>query len=145
MSFPGPADRFLQSVRDIQGEGVVAKRLSSRYESGERSGAWVKMRLNRAQEFVIGGFTGGTDPFDSVLIGFYRERPRAAKLPPSRRQYVMQPRDLIYCASVRAGFMPATRREVYDRLASIVSEQCPFANVPQVSSGRWGRGSLGTK
>jgi hypothetical protein len=36
-------------------EGVVAKRLDSMYEPGSRSDAWRKMRLNQAQEFVIGG------------------------------------------------------------------------------------------
>ena len=35
-------------------EGLVAKRLDSRYEAGVRSGAWQKMRVNRGQEFVIG-------------------------------------------------------------------------------------------
>jgi len=34
---------------------AVAKRKSSVYESGRRSGAWVKYMLTKAQEFVIGG------------------------------------------------------------------------------------------
>jgi ATP-dependent DNA ligase len=37
-------------------EGIVAKRADSRYESGQRSGAWQKMRVNQGQEFVIGGY-----------------------------------------------------------------------------------------
>ena len=36
-------------------EGVVAKDLNSSYEPGQRSGAWRKMRINKGQEFVIGG------------------------------------------------------------------------------------------
>ena len=40
-------------------EGIVAKRLDSCYESGQRSGAWLKMRVNQGQEFVIGGYTPG--------------------------------------------------------------------------------------
>jgi len=36
-------------------EDLVAKRAGSRYESGQRSGAWMKMRVNRSQEFIIGG------------------------------------------------------------------------------------------
>ncbi len=39
---------------------MVAKRLDSRYEAGLRSGAWQKMRVNRGQEFVIGGYTVGS-------------------------------------------------------------------------------------
>jgi hypothetical protein len=38
-------------------EDIVAKRLHSWYEPGQRSGAWRKMRINQGQEFVIGGYT----------------------------------------------------------------------------------------
>jgi bifunctional non-homologous end joining protein LigD len=47
-------------------EGVVAKRLDSRYESGQRSGAWRKMRVNQGQEFVIGGYTSPIRPVDEI-------------------------------------------------------------------------------
>jgi bifunctional non-homologous end joining protein LigD len=50
---------LIEAVRAQGLEGIVAKRLDSRYESGQRSGAWQKMRVNRAQEFVIGGYTPG--------------------------------------------------------------------------------------
>jgi bifunctional non-homologous end joining protein LigD len=40
-------------------EGLVAKRRDSKYEAGERSGAWAKMHVNRSEEFVIGGYTVG--------------------------------------------------------------------------------------
>jgi ATP-dependent DNA ligase len=43
----------LIAVAGEQGlEGVIAKRLDSTYQSGKRSGAWVKMRVNRGQELV---------------------------------------------------------------------------------------------
>ena len=48
-------------------EGLVAKRLNSRYEAGLRSGAWQKMRVNRGQEFVIGGYTVGAKTFDPLI------------------------------------------------------------------------------
>jgi ATP-dependent DNA ligase len=38
-------------------EGIVAKRKDSVYESGKRTGTWVKYKVNRGQEFVIGGYT----------------------------------------------------------------------------------------
>ena len=38
-------------------EGLMAKRPDSLYESGRRSGAWVKVKLTQQQEFVIGGYT----------------------------------------------------------------------------------------
>jgi ATP-dependent DNA ligase len=62
---------MIEAVR-VQGlEGVVAKRLDSVYESGQRSGAWQKMRINKGQEFVIGGFTQGGRSFDALVFGFY--------------------------------------------------------------------------
>ena len=51
-------------------EGLIAKRKDSRYEPGLRSGAWRKMRVNKGQEFVIGGYTIG-NPFDALVFGYY--------------------------------------------------------------------------
>ena len=50
---------LVHSVKAQGLEGLVAKRRDSRYQPGERSGAWLKMRVNRGQEFVIGGYTVG--------------------------------------------------------------------------------------
>ena len=57
--FGGPSSQFLEGVKRVGEEGVVAKRLDGRYEPGRRSGSWSKMRINIGQEFVIGGFTPG--------------------------------------------------------------------------------------
>jgi hypothetical protein len=45
--------------------------LNSLYEPGQRSGAWRKMRVNRGQEFVIGGYTLGGKSFDALIFGYY--------------------------------------------------------------------------
>ena len=42
-----PSDQILEAVRKLGLEGVVGKRIDSLYEPGERSGAWVKHRINR--------------------------------------------------------------------------------------------------
>jgi bifunctional non-homologous end joining protein LigD len=55
-------------------EGLVAKRLDSSYEPGQRSGAWQKMRLNRGKEFVIAGYTPSAKNFDALAFGYYRRR-----------------------------------------------------------------------
>jgi len=55
-SFNASADQLIRAVRDCGLEGVIAKRRDSFYEPGRRSGAWRKMRVNRRQEFVIGGY-----------------------------------------------------------------------------------------
>ena len=46
---------LIESVRTHGLEGLVAKLRDSRYEPGQRSGAWQKMRVNKSQEFVIAG------------------------------------------------------------------------------------------
>ena len=122
-----PAQKMLEMVRTHGLEGVVAKRLLSTYEQGRRTGAWVKMRVELAQELVIGGYTPGTHGFDAVLVGFYRGD------------------DLYFCASVRAGFVPATRRQIHALLTPLESEECPFINLPEFSAGRWGQGLTAAK
>jgi bifunctional non-homologous end joining protein LigD len=126
-NFPGPAARFVTAARKLGGEGVVGKRLDCTYEPGKRSGTWVKMRLNLRQEFVIGGFTPGTIGFDSLVVGFNEGK------------------KLLYVARVRAGFVPASRRDVFARLKPLITTACPFANLPEARSGRWGQGLTAEK
>ena len=47
-----PSGEIIQAIRQLGLEGVIGKRIDSIYESGERSGAWIKYRTNKAQEFV---------------------------------------------------------------------------------------------
>jgi ATP-dependent DNA ligase len=72
--FLGPLDADLRdlmhSVKAQRLEGLVAKRRDSRYEPGQRSGAWKKIRINQGQEFVIGGYTVGTRTFDAIIFGY---------------------------------------------------------------------------
>ena len=53
----GSLDQLIRSVRAQRLEGLIAKRRDSHYASADRSGAWLKMRVNQGQEFVIGGYT----------------------------------------------------------------------------------------
>ena len=59
---------LVQSVKEQGFEGLVAKRRNSVYESGLRTGAWMKMRVNRGPEFVVGGYTRGTKTFDALIF-----------------------------------------------------------------------------
>ena len=51
--------------------GIAAKRRDSRYEPGQRSGAWQKMRVNQGQEFMIAGYTPSARSFDALIFGCY--------------------------------------------------------------------------
>jgi len=108
-------------------EGLVAKRRNSPYEPGLRSGAWQKMRINAGQEFVIGGYTVGTSTFDALVFGYYQDD------------------KLIYAARTRNGFTPATRASLFKRLKPLEIATCPFTNLPEKKSGRWGAGLTAAK
>ena len=55
-------------------EGVIAKQTDSRYEAGQRSGAWTKVKFGRRQEFVIGGYRPNGDAIDALVVGHYEGR-----------------------------------------------------------------------
>jgi len=65
------ATDILNAVREQGLEGIVGKRKDSLYEPGKRSGAWIKYRVNRGQELVIGGYIPGTYGLDSFIVGYY--------------------------------------------------------------------------
>ena len=118
---------LIASVKDQGLEGLVAKRRDSRYEPGLRSGAWMKMRVNRGQEFVIGGYTVGTKTFDALVFGYYEGN------------------RLIYAARTRNGFTPVMREQLFKKFRGLAITECPFANLPEAKSGRWGAGLTAAK
>ena len=66
------AERVIEAVSLVGLEGIVAKRRDSRYQSAERTGAWVKLKLDKQQEFVIGGYRSGPNGVDALLVGYYK-------------------------------------------------------------------------
>ncbi len=49
-------------------------------------------------------------------------------------------KDLIYVARVRNGFVPASRRHLFEKLRPLVISECPFINLPERHRSRWGEG-----
>jgi bifunctional non-homologous end joining protein LigD len=118
---------LIQSVKAQHLEGLVAKRRDSRYEPGQRSGAWQKMRVNQGQGFVIGGYTVGGSTFDAMIFGYYDGE------------------NLLYAGRTRNGFTPKLRAELVRRFRSLEIKECPFANLPEKKAGRWGAGLTAAK
>ena len=112
--------QVLEAVRKLGLEGVVGKRIGSIYEPGERSGAWIKLRTNMEQEFVIGGYIPGARGFDALLVGVYEKK------------------QLIFVAKVKNGFVPRIRDEIFPALKALQTAQCPFKNLPEKRASRWG-------
>jgi ATP-dependent DNA ligase len=101
-----PTD-LIRAAKELDLEGIIAKRKDSVYEPGRRSGAWLKYKINRSQEFVIGGYTAG-NPFDALIVGYYDGA------------------ELKFVAKLRNGFVPRVRREVFQRFAGLTTTKCPF-------------------
>ncbi len=123
----GPLSALVHSVKAHGFEGLVAKRRDSRYEPDLRSGAWMKMKVHRGQEFVIGGYTIGTRTFDALIIGYY-ENGR-----------------LLYASRTRNGFTPALRAQLARKFRGLETDTCPFVNLPETKGGRWGVGLTAKK
>lgn len=74
----------------------------------------------------MGAYTPG-NPFDALIVGFYRGK------------------DFLFAARVRAGSVPATRREVFAQIKGLKISKCPFVNLPETAPGRWGQGLTAEK
>ena len=118
---------LIRSVKAQGLEGLIAKRRDSRYEAGQRSGAWQKMRVNQGQEFVIAGYTPSPKNFDALVIGYYEGG------------------KLMYAARTRNGFTPSSRAALFKKLKPLEIKECPFANLPEKKAGRWGAGLTADK
>jgi DNA ligase D-like protein (predicted ligase) len=112
--------RLIAAAKQGGLEGVIGKRADSAYESGERSGSWVKYKTNKGQELVIGGYKPGTTGFEYLLVGYYEGK------------------DLIFIAKIRNGFTPALRLEIAKSFPKLRTLVCPFANLPEPASARRG-------
>jgi bifunctional non-homologous end joining protein LigD len=106
-------------------EGLVAKKRNSVYESGQRNGTWVKFKITKSQEFVIGGYTlpeGNRKYFESLLVGYQR------------------PDGFLFTGRVGTGFSEKLLASIDAQLQKIRRAACPFINLPEKSKGRWGLG-----
>jgi len=106
-------------------EGLIGKRVDSAYEPGRRSGAWIKLKLLRQQEFVIGGYTppeGSRFHFGALLLGVF-EKGR-----------------LIYCGKVGTGFDAGLLRSLHGLFLEIRQDDCPFSDLPESRTGHYGQG-----
>lgn len=118
-------EKLLEQARALGLEGMIGKRAGSVYEAGRRSGAWIKLKTHREQEFVIGGYTdpeGGRKHFGALLMGVYEGK------------------RLVYTGKVGSGYNDALLRALGKRFRELAQESCPFVNLPEAKAGRYGSG-----
>jgi bifunctional non-homologous end joining protein LigD len=100
-------------------EGVIGKRTDSRYESGRRSKAWLKIKPTQTADFVIGGFTkgkGSRTALGSLLVGYWNGG------------------KLHYASHVGSGFDDRSLADVKARLEALRTTKCPFVEKPVVNA-----------
>ncbi len=106
----------LAHARDL--EGVMAKRRSSRYQPGVRSRDWIKVKIRKRQEFVVGGWLPGHDggaldgQIGSLLIGVYQDN------------------ELHFAGAAGSGLTDANRNQLSALFKT--TEGCPFVTVPEL-------------
>lgn len=109
---------FLNEAKKLGLEGIMAKRKESVYHIHERSPDWLKIKANRRQEVVIGGFTkneGSSKLFSSLLVGLYEDK------------------KLIYTGKVGTGFSAKLQQELMAQFKPLVTKNSPFDDEPDIN------------
>ena len=128
--FEGDLQAAMQTSDQLRLEGVVAKRRNSIYQPGRRSHTWLKIKLHRAQEVVIGGWREGQGRrgggVGSLLMGIPTEA------------------GLHYVGRVGSGFNDRQLDEIQAMLERLSRKTSPFADVPREDArdAHWVRPSL---
>jgi bifunctional non-homologous end joining protein LigD len=103
-------------------EGVLLKRVDAAYVAGKRTPDWRKVKLEREQEFVIGGFTAPTkgaarDHLGALLVGYYDARGA-----------------LHYAGKVGTGYTVPMLALLARKLAPLRRPTSPFLDAPRAGA-----------
>ncbi|MFD4559772.1 ATP-dependent DNA ligase [Streptomyces sp. NPDC058469] len=119
----GHSAEALDVTRAANVEGIVCKRLTSRYEPGARSRSWIKIRNVLTTDAIVGGWVPGK--------GRLAGRPGALLLGQRQEGH------LRYIGSVGTGWSDRERTALAELLQVAAVTSCPFAPAPQIAGARW--------
>ncbi len=117
-NFEASAEEFLEAAKNMGLEGIIAKKADSEYHPGDRSKEWLKIKVNKRHEVVIGGFTnneGSSKAFSALLVGVYEEG------------------KLHYTGKIGTGFSEATQKEIMAKFKPLITDKNPFDVLPDVN------------
>lgn len=109
---------FFNAAKKAGMEGIIAKKVDSLYRPATRSNEWLKIKVKKHQEVVIGGFTknaGSKKPFSALLVG------------------VFEGGDFAYAGKVGTGFNNKTQLEMLKQFKSLVTKKSPFIRTPDIN------------
>ncbi|HYE56638.1 MAG TPA: DNA ligase D [Chitinophagaceae bacterium] len=96
-------------------EGIIAKKATSTYLPGIRTKEWLKIKTEKRQEAIIGGYTkneGTSKQFSALLLGLYEGG------------------EFRYVGTVGTGFNRKMQTEILQKLKPLIVRKCPFAEEP---------------
>jgi bifunctional non-homologous end joining protein LigD len=99
-------------------EGVIAKRVDAPYEPGVRSRAWLKLKIEHRQEFVVGGYTeprNTREHIGALLLGYFDNG------------------RFIYVGHTGGGFTREGLREMFQLLKPLERRTSPFVETPHTN------------
>lgn len=117
-TFETTGSEFLPLAKQLGLEGIIAKQIDSSYRPGERTTDWLKIKANKRQEVVIGGYTlnkGSSKPFSSLLVGVYTNG------------------KLVYTGKIGTGFNDKMQKEMLAQFKPLVIPKSPFDIVPDIN------------
>jgi bifunctional non-homologous end joining protein LigD len=109
-------EKFFKKAEAAGLEGIMAKRADSAYESGRRTGAWLKMKTVMRQEAVIAGYTeprGSRKHIGALILGVYQDG------------------ELAYIGHTGGGSDAGTLEELEKKLSPLKTDHSPFKNPPK--------------
>ncbi len=119
----GQGDEFYKKSCDFSLEGIISKRSDSVYLS-KRSKSWLKVKCNKRQEFIIGGFSppqNSRSHFGSLFLGVYDNQG-----------------NLVFSGNVGTGFSQISLKEIAIKLQKLITKKNPFnSNPPGVKTATW--------
>jgi bifunctional non-homologous end joining protein LigD len=111
-------DALLRAAKEQRLEGIMAKRLGSRYLPGRRSREWLKVKGHGRQELVVAGYTRGKGRrqgmLGSLVLATYQDG------------------ELVYAGNVGTGFNDAEIDRLLAKLKPLERKTTPFPQVPKM-------------
>lgn len=114
-NFAVTGTEFFEQADKMGLEGIIAKKNDSLYLPNVRSKEWLKIKTEKHQEAVIGGYTKNektNKQFSALLLGVYEND------------------ELVFIGPVGTGFNAKMQTELLAKLKPLETKKCPFNEVP---------------
>jgi bifunctional non-homologous end joining protein LigD len=116
--FDSSGTEFFEIAKGMGMEGIIAKKADSTYHPGARTTDWLKIKSNKRQEVVIGGFTNNDESdkiFSALLVGVFNGK------------------KLVYTGKIGTGFNQKTQASMMEKFKPLITDQVPFDTIPDVN------------